>query len=215
MNLYTCVSVMGRVGHQEVRCFSVTVTCVKDSMAYLITLTQNMKPTLLMLTLFTFSTMACTLCQYVPYVSFMGTNLSNHSYVDFNRIGESDYGHDSIQCHTDLTTCCNALAGANRGDFYFPNGTRLPFAFTFTDSGQIIRNGVYESRYRLGVDLRRRTNHPTSGIYHCDIETIAVHTGARETVYVGVYSSGGEYRKWQGNTEVKGMLYACRRCVNT
>lgn len=159
-----------------------------------------MKPALLRLALFTFSTMACILCQNVPYVTFMGTNLSNHSYVDFNLVGDDDHNH--IQCHTDLTTCCNNQAGGNRGDFYFPDGTRLPFAFTITDNGKIIEHGIYESRYMLRVDLRRRPNHSTSGIYRCDIETIAVHTGGRETVYVGVYSSGGEYTKWQCNTQV-------------
>ena len=34
-----------------------------------------------------------------------------------------------------------------------------------------------------------------SGIYRCDIETTAVHStdNTRETVYVGLYNSGGEH----------------------
>ena len=64
--------------------------------------------------------------QTVPYISFMGTNLPNHSYIDFTQVGE---GSDSVQCHTDLTTCCSGAQGGDRGDWYYPNGERLQFAF--------------------------------------------------------------------------------------
>ena len=64
--------------------------------------------------------------QIIPYVSFMGTNLSNHSFVDLTQVGTAKDGSDSVQCHTDLSTCCNAAAGSDRGDWYFPNGTQLP-----------------------------------------------------------------------------------------
>ena len=42
--------------------------------------------------------------QTFPYVSFSGQNLANHSYVDLCLVG---YSGDSVQCHTDLTTCCS------------------------------------------------------------------------------------------------------------
>ena len=42
------------------------------------------------------------------------------------------------------------------------------------------------------VDLERWDNGATSGIYRCDIETNAVNDDdGRETVYVGLYASGG------------------------
>ena len=66
--------------------------------------------------------------QTFPYVSFSGQTLANHSYVDFSLVGSDDSGSDSVQCHTDMSTCCSSAQGPHRGDWYFPNGTRLPFA---------------------------------------------------------------------------------------
>ena len=60
--------------------------------------------------------------QTYPYVSFMDQNLTNHSYVDLSLVGN---GRDGVQCHTDLDTCCSGSQGPHRGDWYFPNGTRL------------------------------------------------------------------------------------------
>ena len=124
----------------------------------------------------------------VPYVSFMGTTLANNSYVDLNLVGTG--GLDSVHCHTDLLTCCNRTQGVDRGDWYFPNGTRLQFNGDGHD--------IYEFRYDQKVDLRRRNNADISGIYRCTVETNAVHsdnesdTTTRETVYAGLYASGGE-----------------------
>ena len=127
--------------------------------------------------------------QTVPYVSFMGENLPNHSYVDLNVVGTDIDGDDSVQCHTDLDTCCSGAQGSDRGDWYFPSGDRLGFGAS---------NIVYESRVAQRVDLRRNGNADTSGIYRCTIETMAVHsdnsddTTTRETVYAGIYATGGK-----------------------
>ena len=127
-----------------------------------------------------------------PYVSFMGETLPNHSYVDLNLVGNPDLNENahSVQCHTDLSTCCSGAQGQHRGDWYFPDGTRLPFP---TPDGDI-----HEAREAERVDLRRRNNaNSPSGIYRCDIPTDAVSDendiSVRETVYVGVYATGGEY----------------------
>ena len=126
--------------------------------------------------------------QTFPYVCFMGQTLANHSYVNLSQVGRD--GSDSVQCITDLFTCCSGADGHHRGDWYFPDGTRLPFS----GGGYI-----YEHRGTERVDLHRRTsaNSPV-GIYRCDIPTIAVHDGeniaVRDTVYVGLYSTdGGNY----------------------
>ena len=112
----------------------------------------------------------------------MGTNLPNHSYVDLTAVGEAS---NNVQCHTDLSTCCHSALGNDRGDWYFPNGNRL---FFVGGSGDI-----YEARGALRVDLRRRNNDATSGIYRCDIETIAINDDdGLETLYAGLYASGGE-----------------------
>ena len=124
--------------------------------------------------------------QTIPYVSFMGTNLPNHSYVDLIAVGDTQDGSDSVQCHTDLRTCCYRDAGPDRGDWYFPNGTRLPVPRTTFN--------IFESRVAQQVKLLHRgRSDVTSGIYCCTVETNAVHNDSgRETVYAGLYASGGE-----------------------
>ena len=88
---------------------------------------------------------------------------------------------------TTLFTCCSSAQGIHRGDWYFPNGIRLPVPHRDA-------TGSVESRGYKRVDLRRVSGFEPSGIYHCDIPTNAVHdNGLRETVYVGVYASGGTY----------------------
>ena len=131
--------------------------------------------------------------QTFPYVSFRGQALVNHSYVNLSLVGSDISGSDSVRCHTDLNTCCSydfstccSSGGPHRGDWYFPNGTRL----FFYGNG-----GIYETRGAQRVDLRR--NHGTSptGIYRCDISTNAVHDdtdlSVRDTVYVGLYTGSG------------------------
>ena len=128
--------------------------------------------------------------QTVPYVTFMGDTLPNHAFVDLNLVGTAGDGSDSVQCHSDLSTCCSNAQGADRGDWYSPDGDRVYFS---GDPGDI-----YFTRGAQRVDLRRRNNGNTSGIYRCDIETIAVHSDdssditTRETVYAGLYVTGGK-----------------------
>ena len=121
--------------------------------------------------------------QTVPYVSFMGQTLADHSYVNLSQVGNNVSGSDNVQCRTDLLTCCSATQGAHRGDWYFPSGGRLPFP----DGSDIV-----ESRQAQRIDLRRNGGTGPIGIYRCDIETEAVHdNGIRETVYMGLYTSDG------------------------
>ena len=119
-------------------------------------------------------------CQAFPYVSFMGQTLVNHSYVD------SSNGSNSVQCHTDMSTCCSSVQGSHRGDWYFPNGTRLSLS-----------GNVYEVRGAQRVELHRTTATGPTGIYRCGIPTNAVHdnTGisVRDTVYVGLYPTDGMF----------------------
>ena len=80
-----------------------------------------------------------------------------------------------------------ATQGSHRGDWYFPDGTRLPF------SGG---GDIFEYRVAQRVDLHRRNNaNSPVGIYRCDIPTVAVHVdgsnSVRDTVYVGLYTASG------------------------
>ena len=121
--------------------------------------------------------------QTIPYVSFGLTDqaLANHSYMDLSTVGSDYDGRDSVVCHTDLDTCCSSSQGIHRGDWYFPNGPRLPFS-----------GDMYEGRGAQRVVLRRTTATGPTGIYRCDIPTEAVHdntdSSVRETVYVGLYT---------------------------
>ena len=129
--------------------------------------------------------------QTAPYLSFMGETLPNHAYVDLTAVGDDDGDSgNTVRCHTDLTTCCSGTEVQHRGDWYFPNRTtRLPFS---TNTATF-----FESRDAQRVDIRRRSGaNPPSGIYRCEIPTIAVSDendiSVRDTVYVGLYATGGE-----------------------
>ena len=125
-----------------------------------------------------------------PYISFLGKTLPNHSYVDLSQVGDDRTGNDSdtVQCHTDLNTCCRSYIGPHRGDWFAPDSdTRLPF---HREAGDI-----YEDRQVQVVHLRRRNNaNGPSGIYRCVIATLAVHNDSDQSVggivYVGLYGSG-------------------------
>ena len=131
--------------------------------------------------------------QTAPYVSFMGETLSNHAYVDLSLVGNDDSGTDSVQCHTDLNTCCRGAQGAHRGDWFAPDSKRrLPF---MADASA----DIYEVRGAQRVDLRRRNNAiMPSGIYRCHIATNAVNDdndlSVRESVYVRLYTGGGKHK---------------------
>ena len=123
--------------------------------------------------------------QTFPYISFLGTTLANHSFVNLSLVRNPESNNNNtVQCYTDFATCCSGSQGPHRGDWYFPNGTRLPFS-----------GDVSEARGAQRVELRRTMEGNVSGIYWCDIPTNAVHDDAdisvRDTVYVGLYINGG------------------------
>ena len=119
--------------------------------------------------------------QTAPYLTFMGNNIPNNSYVDFNTVGVT-LDTNTVQCYTDIATCSSRNEGPDRGDWYFPNGNRLPFSGI-----------VYEYRFAQRVVVLYGGSGGTSGIYRCDIETNAVNNNdGHETVFVGLYTSGGE-----------------------
>ena len=127
-----------------------------------------------------------------PHVSFMGETRPNHSYVDLSLVGNPETGGDSVQCVTDLATCCSIdqhiHSAVHRGDWFFPAGYRMGFP-----SGS---DYIYQRRGAQYVDIRRRNNvFSPSGIYCCYIPTNAVHDDhdnyVRDIVYVGLYGNGG------------------------
>ena len=123
--------------------------------------------------------------QAAPYVSFMGDILPNHAYVDLTTVWEDiTASGDTVRCNTDLFTCCSGSNNFHRGELYFPNGNAL------SDSGG--SGDIYRLRGAQVIHLRRRNNAMSpSGIYRCEIPTIADNDDADtingETVYVGLY----------------------------
>ena len=146
-----------------------------------------MSCTLLLVLLWSLVEVHCQ--QTFPYVSFglMDYPLANHSYVDLSAVGSAGDNSDSVVCHTDLATCCSGSQGVHRGDWYFPDGTVLPFY------GNSVPIGLGRNA-RIAV-IRRTTATGPTGIYRCDIATNAVHyqddNSVRESVYVGLYYDGG------------------------
>ena len=116
-----------------------------------------------------------------PQLSFMGRTLPNNSYVDQSLVGSNLTGIDCIQCLTDEHTCCSRGQGPDRGDWYFPNGSRLPFRDA-PDAG-----AVFESRGDNAVYLCSRYL-AVSGVFRCDIAT----TDGRRSIYLGLYGRGGK-----------------------
>ena len=99
-----------------------------------------------------------------PYVSFMGKNLANHSYVDLTLVGDDDTdgSYDNVRCHTDLTSCC----GGSQGQWYFPNGDEV-----VANHGDIYRQ---HDDHRVVIHRTNNAVEP-SGIYQCLVPTDAVH----------------------------------------
>ena len=126
----------------------------------------------------------CIQCQSqeYPHVSFNGTILTNHSYVDLSLVNGNTH---SVSCHTDIQTCCSTERGMHRGDWYFPNETKL--GFSTCDNCRI-----YEVRGAQRVELYRRNNGNTSGIYRCETPTLT-NTEGKDYVYIGLYHNGGMY----------------------
>ena len=115
--------------------------------------------------------------QTYPYVSFMGQALADHSYVDLSTVGSDSDNSDSVVCHTDLSTCCSSSQGFHRGDWYFPDGTRLSFT-----------GPIYLSRGAQIAIIRRTTATGPTGIYRCRIATNSnTDISVRDSVYVGLY----------------------------
>ena len=125
----------------------------------------------------------CIQCQSqeYPHVSFNGIILTNHSYVDLSLVNGNTR---TVSCHTDLQTCCSHVQGHHRGDWYFPNGTKLEFSSCNCK--------IHEYRGAQRVELYRRNNGNTSGIYRCETPARANSEG-KDYVYIGLYYNGGMY----------------------
>ena len=95
--------------------------------------------------------------------SLNGITYQNNSLVTLTDIGE---GNDGLLCIT------NDVNGSVRGDWYFPNGTR-------------VLNTLKRTRDQIVVRMNRRGG-GEEGIYHCEIPDAM---DVNQTIYIGVYNT--------------------------
>ena len=114
--------------------------------------------------------------------SLRGITYQNNSLVSLEDIGERD---DALLCVTDLTACCRPpYTGTpyNIGNWFFPNGTRVP------SSG--VQWDFHRTRGQNAVFLHRRRG-GVNGIYSCVIRDAMNVT---QIIYIRMYSaSTGEW----------------------
>ena len=104
----------------------------------------------------------------------------NNSYINLSLVGRSE--NNNVSCRTNRDTCCTMAQGSHRGDWFFPNGTRLNFSYNGGD--------IYQIREAQRVSLLRRNNGNVSGIYHCNI---AIGSGSDGIIYIGLYDDRGKF----------------------
>ena len=85
---------------------------------------------------------------------------------------------NALFCITNHIACCKpGENGTALGNWYFPNGTRVPSSDTMLD--------FYRTRGKMVVQLHRRGG-GEEGIYHCEIpDAMNVY----RTIYIGVYTA--------------------------
>ena len=133
------------------------------------------------------SSFPCAGVSFLPTsISFWlrGTTYQNNSLVTLEHIGEGDH---AMLCVTDLAACCrppytDPLESAAIGNWFFPNGTRVPSSGSQWD--------VHRTRGRMVLLLHRRTG-GVEGIYICVVPDA---TNVTQTIYIGVYTNNtGEW----------------------
>lgn len=103
-----------------------------------------------------------------PYLTFQGMLIPNNSQVQIRRVGSIISG--GVQCHTDLTTCCNETRGGQ---------------WSIAGGGAVSQN----TGFGQGLISLHSITGASTGIYRCDIDTDAsvASGGPRAILFVGIY----------------------------
>ena len=111
-----------------------------------------------------------------------GAFYQNNSIINLEDIGE---GVGSLLCLTNLTACCGpSYTRSVVGNWFFPNGTRVP------SSG--IQWDFHRTRGNMRVLLWRRRG-GEEGVYSCVIPDAR---NVPQTIYIGVYSANNGAGEW-------------------
>ena len=90
-------------------------------------------------------------------------------------------GDDALLCVTNLTACCQrpnpGENGSTAGNWFFPNGTRVP--------GERDQWDFHRDRGQMVVRLNRKRG-GVEGIYRCRIPD---SMNDIQSIYIGVYSA--------------------------
>ena len=116
-------------------------------------------------------------CNEDVYLSLNGDIFPNHGYVMISDIGSTD--NTALLCHTNRLA--TESGGNSGGNWYAPDETRV--------AGTAVP-GFKRNRDPMVARLLRNnaTGTPAEGVYDCVIEDATL---TQQTVYVGLYSSGG------------------------
>ena len=106
--------------------------------------------------------------------------------MTLEEIGEG--GDTGLLCVTDLTACCcsyQTISGVASGNWYFPNGTKVPSSGHQWD--------FHRTRGRMVLLLHRRRG-GVEGIHSCVVPDA---TNVTQTIYIGVYTAdAGEWHMY-------------------
>ena len=110
------------------------------------------------------------------WFSLNGTIYKNNSFVILENIGEGDA---ALLCLINETDCCRPPhnRGGVRGNWSFPNGTRVPSSGKQWD--------IHRTRGHMVVTLNMRRG-GGEGVYRCEIRNAMNVT---QTIYIGVYTA--------------------------
>ena len=114
--------------------------------------------------------------------SLNGTTYHNNSLVALEGIGENN---TALLCMINLTACCQppytGENGSVLGNWFFPNGTRVPNANE--TSGEL---WDFYSEGGEAVVLLNRRRGGVKGIYRCEIPDLM---NVNQTRFIGVYTA--------------------------
>ena len=122
--------------------------------------------------------------------SLRNTTYKNNSIVTLEDIGE---GENALLCKTNQTACCRPPytggMGIAIGNWFFPNGTRVPSSGAQWD--------FHRTRGKMVVLLHHRRG-GVEGIYRCETPDAM---NVMQATYIGVYSAS------------TGEWYMCTSCL--